>query len=680
MQSFLSKLSCAVKPSIALGLMLVPAAELRAAGPFNVSTTADTHAVSPSSSPTDVNGAVSLRSAIEAANAQAGATTINVPAGTYSLTLGELDVSPSGGKTISIHGATAATTIVSQSDNVNRVFNIDPNSTGGSTATLSGLTIQGGTDKADNFGGAGILDGSLFATPMDVLNLQNCTIQHNHCQALNGSANPGGGVSMEGGNLTIAGCTFMDNSSGSSPGGAVFFFPQNVASTLSVSGSAFNQNSITDVTGAGVGGSAIFVGSTAASAAHSIIQSTFVNNSVAGTISGAHTYGAIQVQDSGTGNKLTLNACSFSGNSVTSVTHTTGWGGALAVNSGQVDVNFCRFFDNTADEGSAVFSSVVNAASINATDNWWGCDAGPGATGCNSITGDGAGGSFGSTVTFNPWLVLTFTPNPNPILVGGSTSLAASFLTDSSGQILGASSLFALVGLPITFNNPVLGSLSGAQTAIQANGTATVGFTAGGTAGTGHASAILDNATVTADITINATSFVVTLNPSDTTVCDGSTATFTAAAAGTPAPTIQWQVSAGGGPFADITGATSSTLSFTATTAENGNQYRAVFSNGSILDSSAATLSVNTPPIAGVDALGTIEGVAVNAPVLKLLANDSSPIGGTLSLVAVTTPSTAGATVALNGQFITYTPPAGFFGSDSFTILSATRVAPPRAW
>src|SRR5579864_8569511 len=106
-----SNLSCAVKALLALGLMLVPTAELRAAGPFNVSTTADTHAVSPSSSPNDLNGGVSLRSAIEAANAQAGATTINVPAGTYSLALGELDVSPSGGKTISILGAGAATTI-----------------------------------------------------------------------------------------------------------------------------------------------------------------------------------------------------------------------------------------------------------------------------------------------------------------------------------------------------------------------------------------------------------------------------------------------------------------------------------------------------------------------------------------------------------------------------------------
>jgi hypothetical protein len=72
--------------------------------------------------------------------------------------------------------------------------------------------------------------------------------------------------------------------------------------------------------------------------------------------------------------------------------------------------------------------------------------------------------------------------------------------------------------------------------------------------------------------------------------------------------------------------------------------------------------------------LGTIEGVPVNAPVPKLLANDTSPIGGSLSIIGVTSPSAAHGTVVLNGQFITYTPPAGFFGSDSVTYtLSDTR-------
>jgi hypothetical protein len=674
MQNFVSNLSSAAKASLAMGLMLLSVAQSRAAGPFTVNTDSDTHAAHPSTSPDDANANISLRSAIEAANAQTGATIVHVPAGAYTLSLGELDLSPNGSATITISGAGAANTVIKQGDDFNRVFNVDSNSDGGTVTTLTGLTIEGGTDKADNFGGAGILAGSLSATPMDILTIQNCTIQNNHCQPLNSSGNPGGGVSMEGGTLTISGCTFNNNSSGSAEGGGLFFYPQNVASSLVAQNSALTLNSITDVTGWGVGGGAIYVGSASGASSNSITGCTITGNSVIGTFDHANTYGAIQVQDSA-GANLTISSCTILGNTVTSVTHTNGLGGGLAVNSGEVSVNFCRFFDNTADAGSALFSSVVNSASVNALNNWWGCNAGPGAAGCGSITGDGANGSFGSTVTFSPWIVLALTPSPPAINVGDSATLTASVLQNSQGEALAPSSVSVLDGLPISFDNPVLGSLSGALPAVQTSGTATVTFTAGGSPGTGQASATVDNATVTANIIINSTaSLVITGNPTATIVCNGDTASFTAAATGTPTPTLQWQVSTGGGPFMNINGATSSPLDFTATEADNGNQYRAVFSNGSTVDSSPATLTVNAPPVADSDTLGTIEGVAVNAPVPKLLANDSSPIGGALSIIGVTSPSAANGTVVLNGQFITYTPAAGFFGSDSFTYtLSDTR-------
>jgi hypothetical protein len=73
---------------------------------------------------------------------------------------------------------------------------------------------------------------------------------------------------------------------------------------------------------------------------------------------------------------------------------------------------------------------------------------------------------------------------------------------------------------------------------------------------------------------------VITLHPSNQTVTAGNNATFTAAASGTPTPTVQWQVSMNGGMFTDITGETSTTLTLTAVTAaQNGNQYQAVFTN-----------------------------------------------------------------------------------------------------
>lgn len=87
---------------------------------------------------------------------------------------------------------------------------------------------------------------------------------------------------------------------------------------------------------------------------------------------------------------------------------------------------------------------------------------------------------------------------------------------------------------------------------------------------------------------------VVTLNPISQQVNGGQTVQFTATASGDPAPSIQWQVSTdGGSTFASIANATSSPYSLTATSAVNGNQYRAVFTNASgTVVSAAATLTV----------------------------------------------------------------------------------------
>ena len=90
---------------------------------------------------------------------------------------------------------------------------------------------------------------------------------------------------------------------------------------------------------------------------------------------------------------------------------------------------------------------------------------------------------------------------------------------------------------------------------------------------------------------------VVTTNPSSSVLVDlGGNATFTAAASGSPTPTVQWEVSTDGGTtFTDISGATSTTYSFTPTVADSGNEYRAVFTNSlGSATTSAATLTVDS--------------------------------------------------------------------------------------
>jgi hypothetical protein len=104
--------------------------------------------------------------------------------------------------------------------------------------------------------------------------------------------------------------------------------------------------------------------------------------------------------------------------------------------------------------------------------------------------------------------------------------------------------------------------------------------------------------TSAASLTVTVAPTVKT-NPTSQTIVAGHAVTFTAAGTGTPAPTVQWQVSTNhGGLFVDIPGATSTTYSFTTSTGQSGNLYRAVFTNsaGFVL-TSAATLTVVVAPV-----------------------------------------------------------------------------------
>jgi hypothetical protein len=109
------------------------------------------------------------------------------------------------------------------------------------------------------------------------------------------------------------------------------------------------------------------------------------------------------------------------------------------------------------------------------------------------------------------------------------------------------------------------------------------------------------NATTTAATLTVTNAPVVSTNPTSTTVTAGHLATFTAAAGGSPAPTVQWEVSTDSGTtFTPITGATVTTYSFTAASGENGDQYEAVFTNpAGAATTTAATLTVTSTPTLG---------------------------------------------------------------------------------
>ncbi|HTU21258.1 MAG TPA: immunoglobulin domain-containing protein [Gemmataceae bacterium] len=91
----------------------------------------------------------------------------------------------------------------------------------------------------------------------------------------------------------------------------------------------------------------------------------------------------------------------------------------------------------------------------------------------------------------------------------------------------------------------------------------------------------------------------VTTQPTNQTVSASGTATFAAAANGTPTPTVEWQVSTdGGNTWTDISGATSTTLTLSNVQAsQNGYEYQAIFTNSAgTATTNTATLTVQQAP------------------------------------------------------------------------------------
>lgn len=421
---------------VAGALPLIASSPASAAGVIAVSTTTDE---------TGSGSMCSLRDAIATANtntdvgactgAGSGPYTINVPAGTYDLTLGELQVGTGFGSSISIVGTSGATTTtVNQTSGSARVFNLDPNTVGNVAVTLSGLTISGGHAQA--FGGGAILGGWTG----DSLVLTDDVITNNGCS---GNYSAAGLSWSPAGDVTITGSTFSNNTCGQA-GGAVLF---DSAGTLTVSGTTFSGNS---AGAAGSAGGALFLGDGGGTATFSVSDSDFTGNSA---------------------------------------TSPTGIGGAIYVGSGTLTATFDRFAGNTAPLGGAI---GLRGGAATATDDWWGCPTGANTGGCD------VNQASGGPLTDTPWITLTNTAAPSQVLPGDATTLTASVLQDSDGTALTAADVAAMVGVPVTWGAATNGALSSEQTAITPAGTATATLTQDGSCNSASADALVDHGPVTA--------------------------------------------------------------------------------------------------------------------------------------------------------------------------------------
>ena len=117
---------------------------------------------------------------------------------------------------------------------------------------------------------------------------------------------------------------------------------------------------------------------------------------------------------------------------------------------------------------------------------------------------------------------------------------------------------------------------------------------------------------------------VVKTNPASQAVNAGAAVTFTAAASGTPTPTVQWQSSTNGSTWVNIAGAISTSYGFTASSGMTGTMYRAVFTNSvGTAATSSAVLTVYAPP--AITTNPASQSVAVGVQVVFTAAASGSP-------------------------------------------------------
>jgi hypothetical protein len=143
-------------------------------------------------------------------------------------------------------------------------------------------------------------------------------------------------------------------------------------------------------------------------------------------------------------------------------------------------------FNNFVSNPSGFVSTVP--ASINAENNWWGCNAGPGGSGCDTVSG---------VVDFNPWIVLQTNASPSAIPPFGTSTITADMRHNSDGVDTSGSGTIPLT--PVTFSavNGTMMPTSGTITA----GLATSTFTSN-SLNNGSACSMVDGQQVCTPITI----------------------------------------------------------------------------------------------------------------------------------------------------------------------------------
>jgi hypothetical protein len=345
------------------------------AATINVNTTSDTLAGVNTASVAVFNAGAtrSLRGAIVAVNNDStGPHTINLPAGTYTLTLanatpttaedaaatGDLDIL----KPVTIIGAGSASVLIragtTPADGIDKIFSVNPLAgRAGFAVSLSGVTLRYGRNPI-----VAIVPGNNAGGAMDF------------------DAGAGGM-----GSLTLTDVAFDQNSTTNGDGGALALFN---GGTITATNCRFTANAARSSSPFGANGGALFVGTTVNPLAMACTGCVFESNSTAAVVGGA-----------------------------------AGAGGAVfSYRPGTLTIANSRIVGNAAATGAtALAASPVTSATIAAANNWYGSNA-PAAS------------LFSSGVTYSPNLVLSVVATPATVVAGqASASVVAGITRNSDG-------------------------------------------------------------------------------------------------------------------------------------------------------------------------------------------------------------------------------------------------------
>ncbi len=347
-----------------------------------------------------------LRAAVQEANALAGTDTINIPAGTFTMTIagsgenaaatGDYDITSN----MTISGASKTTTII-DANSLDRMFHVFG---GGYTVAISNMTIKNGA--VTNYGGG------IYVQPTNAtFSLTNISFESNS----GGNGGQGGGV-YSNSPVTGTGLTFTSNTAHGGAG-ALYFY----SGSTSITNSTFTSNQANLPSGSGWGqGGAIYNDNSALT----LTNVTF-NNNIAGQ------GGAMYFN----GGSLTGDQLTFTNNNNPDPAY-TGWtlaGAIYFLYPGSVTISNSTFSGNRIKNGVGGAIQYEGSGTISITDTSFTDNYSAG----NGGLGDGGGGAI-NIPTSGPTLNLSrVTFSGNQAKYGGAIYSRASDGTYTNVTISG---------------------------------------------------------------------------------------------------------------------------------------------------------------------------------------------------------------------------------------------------